>query len=104
MTDSETRIAPGGVVAGVDGSPNASLAAAWAANEALLREESLTLVHALSMPDVNAVPSPPHTRYEPGNTDVTCLIAPPKPSASDFPICPSTRCSATRRPGQHCTS
>ena len=54
MTDSETRIAPGGVVAGVDGSPNASLAAAWAANEALLREESLTLVHALSMPNVSA--------------------------------------------------
>lgn len=55
MTDSDIRIAPGGVVVGVDGSPNASLAAAWAANEALLREESLTLVHALSVPNANAV-------------------------------------------------
>lgn len=55
MTDRETRIVPGGVVVGVDGSPNASLAAAWAANEALLREVSLTLVNAVSLPDVNAV-------------------------------------------------
>ncbi|OII70529.1 universal stress protein [Streptomyces sp. CC77] len=46
-TRSATRSGPHAVVAGLDGSPESAAAAAWAADEAALRNAPLHLVHAL---------------------------------------------------------
>jgi nucleotide-binding universal stress UspA family protein len=55
MTETEARQPHDGVVVGVDNSQNASFAADWAAREALARSMPLTLVHALSLPDVSVL-------------------------------------------------
>jgi nucleotide-binding universal stress UspA family protein len=54
MTETETSAPPTGVVVGVDTSPNASIAAEWAACEAFSRGVRLALVHALGLPDASA--------------------------------------------------
>ncbi|GLP76775.1 universal stress protein [Mycobacterium antarcticum] len=59
MTTSTTHH---GIIVAVDGSPASNVAVEWAAREAALRKESLTLVHVLPAPLITMWPEPLRTR------------------------------------------